>query len=223
MGGYGSSRWGLHDKAVTVEECLVVDVAKVAKGASLVAASGTIHWGREDHPTAESVAYRLRPAGGGAVLTLDYGCGDGGEGVELTIRLESTTPHYGGRRWWGRCSLVVDGKPCGRRVRKLYLPPGARYFGCRGCHGLTYASAQGHDKRADLFRRQPEVLEKLLTKPGGISTGQLGSMLKTLSHHDRDQPASLGEFPLTDPETAVSPRDILLEVQSYFGDLWPVK
>jgi hypothetical protein len=27
-------------------------------------------------------------------------------------------------------------------VRKLFLPPGGRYFGCRRCHRLTYASCQ---------------------------------------------------------------------------------
>ncbi len=31
-------------------------------------------------------------------------------------------------------------------VNKLYLPPGARYFGCRHCHGLVY-------------RREPDPLE----------------------------------------------------------------
>jgi hypothetical protein len=30
----------------------------------------------------------------------------------------------------------------GRRVGKLYLPDGARYFGCRRCHDLTDTSTQ---------------------------------------------------------------------------------
>lgn len=34
------------------------------------------------------------------------------------------------------------GVRCGRRVRKLYLPPGGRYFGCRHCYRLTYTSCQ---------------------------------------------------------------------------------
>ncbi len=37
--------------------------------------------------------------------------------------------------------------PCERRVGKLWLPPGAIYFGCRHCYGLTYRSCQESHKR----------------------------------------------------------------------------
>ncbi len=36
------------------------------------------------------------------------------------------------------------GRRCGRRVGKLYLPPGEAYFACRECHQLTYQSQQEH-------------------------------------------------------------------------------
>ena len=49
--------------------------------------------------------------------------------------------------------------PCGRRVGKLYLAPSGHYFGCRHCHELTYRSAQEHDQRTDLFRRNPMALQ----------------------------------------------------------------
>ena len=52
------------------------------------------------------------------------------------VRLVSTRPNYGGRRWWFVCPLV------GRRVAKLYLPPGARLFGSGDAYGLTYAFCQ---------------------------------------------------------------------------------
>jgi hypothetical protein len=45
-------------------------------------------------------------------------------------------------RWWFVCPLILGGVPCGRRVGKLHLPPQGRYFGCRRCHGLTYASCR---------------------------------------------------------------------------------
>jgi hypothetical protein len=35
-----------------------------------------------------------------------------------------------------------NGRECGRRVGKLYLPPRARDFGCRRCHNLIYRSSQ---------------------------------------------------------------------------------
>jgi hypothetical protein len=49
--------------------------------------------------------------------------------------------------------LVVGGRPCGRRVGKLHLPPHGRYFGCRHCHDLTYASCQESHKFDRAFRR----------------------------------------------------------------------
>jgi hypothetical protein len=40
------------------------------------------------------------------------------------------------------CPLITNGEAGGARVKKLYLPPGARHFGCRGCYHLTYTSCQ---------------------------------------------------------------------------------
>jgi hypothetical protein len=51
-------------------------------------------------------------------------------------RLETTEPHFGGVRWWFSCPQ------CGKRCKKLYLPPGQWEIGCRLCHNLTYRSAQ---------------------------------------------------------------------------------
>jgi hypothetical protein len=41
---------------------------------------------------------------------------------------------------------VLRDVAAGRRVGKLYLPPGARYFGCRLCYDLTYTSCQESHK-----------------------------------------------------------------------------
>ncbi|MBW3599539.1 MAG: hypothetical protein KY475_19980 [Planctomycetes bacterium] len=51
----------------------------------------------------------------------------------------------------GRWSLVVRGVACQRRAGKLYLPPGAKYFGCRTCHDLTYRSSQEAHQAERLF------------------------------------------------------------------------
>ena len=39
-----------------------------------------------------------------------------------------------------------------RRVAKLYLPPGERYFGSRDGYGLTYTSCQESGQFRGLFR-----------------------------------------------------------------------
>jgi hypothetical protein len=58
--------------------------------------------------------------------------------MDYRVRLMAMQPNYGGRRWWFLCPLARnDGGPP-RRVAKLYLPPGGRYFGSRDAYGLTY-------------------------------------------------------------------------------------
>jgi hypothetical protein len=75
-----------------------------------------------------------------------------GDPVDYKIRLVTTNPNYGGLRWWFICPIVrFDGGPP-RRVEKLYLPCGAKYFGSRGAYGLTYTSCQESGKFNRLYR-----------------------------------------------------------------------
>src|SRR5262245_13691493 len=149
MGGVLSSRWGWHTKRQTVEESRALDLAEVARKTTLNAwSSGRVSWSHGDKEVA-SISYTVGREDGARVLTLEYTVTGTGERVTIPIRLEATRPCFGGLRWWGRC-------PCGRRVGKLYLPDGATRFACRHCHGLTYASCQRHDKRADALRRDPD-------------------------------------------------------------------
>lgn len=77
-----------------------------------------------------------------------------GEGPETAqyLPLTFTEPNYGGRRWW----MICDGK----RVAKLYLPPGGSSFGTREAWGLTYAS-QRADNVSRAFSRLNRVQQKL--------------------------------------------------------------
>jgi hypothetical protein len=72
---------------------------------------------------------------------------------ELSHRLDDEKTSRRWPRWWFVCPLVVNGRPCNRRVGKLYLPGASRYFGCRHCYDLTYTSCQEHDKRVDRLRK----------------------------------------------------------------------
>ena len=52
-----------------------------------------------------------------------------------------TTPcNYGRVRYWFQCLVYNQGVYCGRRVGKLYLGSGSKYFACRHCCNLTYLS-----------------------------------------------------------------------------------
>jgi hypothetical protein len=79
---------------------------------------------------------------------------DGGRReISQYVPLEMTEPHFGGRRWWMSCPS------CGRRVSKIYLPPGGDTFACRNDWRLVYES-QRRDSvsreiaRLDRIRRQ---------------------------------------------------------------------
>jgi hypothetical protein len=68
-----------------------------------------------------------------------------------------------------------------RRVGKLYLPPGERYFGCRCCHRLTYRSVQEHDKRVDWLRKHPEELAAIVADPkANLSDSRLLLAIKAI-------------------------------------------
>jgi hypothetical protein len=89
-----------------------------------------------------AVSYAVAWGTAGPILTLHYHCWWDDEDVQIPIRLQTTPTQFGGERWWFSCPLLLDGVPCKRRVGKLYLPPGVKYFGCRLCHDLTYRSSQ---------------------------------------------------------------------------------
>ncbi|MGA8215918.1 MAG: hypothetical protein WB799_20160 [Candidatus Sulfotelmatobacter sp.] len=84
---------------------------------------------------------------------------------ESLIPITTTPSHLGGKRHWFKCPIVRDGKTCGRRVGRLYLPPGAPAFGCRHCHNLTYRSAREHNKRKGALARNAFVTAGGVRKP----------------------------------------------------------
>jgi hypothetical protein len=108
--------------------------------------AGKIYW-KQDGST-PSINFAVTCADGSAVITLTYLCGT--EDVRIPLRLVRKASRFGSDKWWFRCPLIVEGVVCGRSVGKLYLPPGAKYFGCRHCHKLSYRSSQQahRDERA---------------------------------------------------------------------------
>jgi hypothetical protein len=89
------------------------------------------------------------------------------------VFLTTTRPRFGGLRWWFLCPLTVNGRPCNRRVGKLYLPPSGRYFGCRHCYDLTYTSCQESRKYDGLYRllaremgEDPVAIKRLMRRLG---------------------------------------------------------
>ena len=155
MGGYGSGQ--RYNRKTTVEECWALDAARLAKQGAIPADRGVGYLWWTNSRTGErtlTVEYYVDELGdGGAILNLYSTLDSRGNKLEIKepVSLVTTRPQFGGVRWWFICPLSVNGVPCERRVRKLYLPPSTKYFGCRHCYRLTYQSVQEHDKRVDHY------------------------------------------------------------------------
>jgi hypothetical protein len=142
MGGSGSGwQWG---KNLTVEDGLSLSLTALMKKKAVVPGSwtrGSWAWsyeGCEPHARIRHEANLIDPDAAWVRLTYTAS----GHPMDYPVRLVTTRPTYGGRRWWFLCPLVrKDGGPP-RRAAKLYLPPGGRYFGSRDAYGLTYRSCQ---------------------------------------------------------------------------------
>jgi len=154
MGGYGSTRWEYHQKKRLVEDCLHLDILKLSEQ-GLISGSythGTSVWENLSGGRDASIEFEIFPVDYlSKIMRFNYTAeSDGNEQkIQYDCRLVSTKAFIGGFRWWFTCPLIINGIHCNRRVRKLYLPPGEIYFGCRHCHNLTYRSSQSHNKQVD--------------------------------------------------------------------------
>jgi hypothetical protein len=111
---------------VTVEQCKSIGVAELlGRGRP----AGSLRWSRGGR-----LDYRAIPDRGMVVLV--YNDGPGAADEVQGVRLATTSPHFGGRRWWFLCPR------CAARVAVLYRRPRQAGFACRACHDLTYESAQ---------------------------------------------------------------------------------
>ena len=149
---------------MTVEDCLALDVS-ILKGRFKLdrPVRGTYRWPRANDAD-PAIDYRVvHVSANGRALGLRYFIGTSRTPVEYTVQTTTTPCNFGRLRYWFVCPLVRNGIPCLKRAKKLYLAPGARYFGCRTCYDLTYRSAQQHDKHVDALLRLPaEELRKVL-------------------------------------------------------------
>ena len=149
MGGLGSGRWGGHRRQSSVEETPCLDLSDSqwkealrlprTSGAAVLTVTGT-------GMPARSIEFELGPTGpdGSRRLALDF-CDSIGSNQVVTlkrVRAGFTS------RWLALCPRF-----CRRRVRKLYFVPVRPEVACWRCAGVTYRSAQQHDRRVDLARR----------------------------------------------------------------------
>jgi hypothetical protein len=148
MGGSGSGRWYRLGSKTTVEDSHWFGISEF-RDRLYSHYAATITWSRAGTVTG-SIGYFVTWDDDRPTVTLQYRWRNE-EDIRIPIALQATYPALGGKRWWFTCPLIVNGVACNRRVGKLYLPAGARYFGCRRCHNLTYESSQDAHKTERLF------------------------------------------------------------------------
>jgi hypothetical protein len=156
MGGYGSGRQGGRP---TVESACRFDIDTLVRAGAIKPGKyveGSLKLPSYDDELAiefESSATNPR----NSWLRLQYAVRDCWTGeqyqIDDKIYLTASRPRFGGQRWWFICPNE------NRRVRKLYLPLGARRFRSRHAYRLAYASQREtvHDRamrRADKLRRR---------------------------------------------------------------------
>lgn len=150
MGGYGSGRKFGADCA---DDYRSIDVRRWQRDDLLESnQSFTWQWSRNDEPIAViNVKVETEQ------VRLSYNCrryGDKWEQLDYPVRLQTTSCHYGGERYWFTCPAVG----CGRRVALLYLAD--KYFACRHCYKLAYrCQRETADDRAS--RRADKIRDKL--------------------------------------------------------------
>lgn len=179
MGGLGSTRWNLHSKKNTVEDCHVLSVFNLRREDVIESETRKFgHWMWSNAVTGErkaEIGFEINTIEEASYFRVYYTTTSwSGEKNELDyqILLDRTACHYGGVRWWFICPLSVNGRFCGRRVGKLYFAPKGLYFGCRHCYDLTYKSSQENDKRVNALKRlsSMDILQ-------GIHSGDIDLMI----------------------------------------------
>lgn len=183
MGGYGSGRWGYHSKKDTVEDCRTLDIRELRREGFLQRGqvfSGTSRWSNWQGKETASLGWTTTGSDIRLCYTIHWRDREA-EKIDYRVPVVWTPCNFGGQRPW----FVCPGRGCGRRVTKLYLPPGAaKYYLCRHCYDLSYRSRQEYDKRAALLTRYPEALFAMI-RGKQASAGNLLLALKAFDQLDR--------------------------------------
>lgn len=162
MGGIGSGRIAGTSGKWTVEDCRCLGLDSMVRHGLLdpgSAGRGNIRWTRPwSNRPPWSASYVIQRQEG--VLLLQHPALADDSMLSYRLKLSRTTLPWGGQRWWMHCGLMRGSHACGRRVAKLYLPPGCQYFGCRECHNLTYSSCRESGQPNFIHRRVAEDLNQ---------------------------------------------------------------
>jgi hypothetical protein len=160
MGGRGSGRQATYNGKDVTEDSIPLDIRKLARSGLLVSGrSFSWQWTVNDCKVA-AITIRVSEQ----AVQLCYQKRGTGEVIDQWVQLQSTPCRFGAIRQWFTCPS------CSRRVAVLYGP--GKYFACRSCYGLGYASQK--EGLGDRSSRQADKIRKRLKWQAGILNGEGG-------------------------------------------------
>ncbi len=158
MGGRGSGRRSSYGGRPETNDAMPLDIRKIARTGLLIPGrSFGWQWTVNDRPVA-SIRIRVDRES----LVLSYRMKSTGDVVEQRVQTQTTPCNLGGQRHWLTCPR------CSKRVAVLYAP--GRYFACRHCGGLGYATQK--EGAGDRAATRADKLRKRLGWEAGILNGQ---------------------------------------------------
>ena len=152
MGGRESTRWRGYRRRRLVEDALCLDLLhpKWKEILCLQRANGTIEWLDQRSVVPSGwLDFHLNPIEGDGTRLLVLDSHRDPDRPTQPVVLEPVQVGFG-QRWHARCP-----GDCRRRARKLYIVTGELAVACWRCSELQYSSAQRHDHRVDLCRKDP--------------------------------------------------------------------
>lgn len=151
------------DKKDTVEDCRSVSISFLKKHGYFdepCCMSGAISWTNYRGEETNSIGILVSTLDNENYVRFQYTSTRRATGektsYDYNVKLTTTPCNFGGVRYWFICPLGKNGVYCGRRAAKLYCPPGAKYYGCRHCYGLSYESR--NETRSGMFAAYGGVL-----------------------------------------------------------------
>ena len=193
MGGYGSGRQGgrpTADASLRIDLAWLLRTGRVRENQHLV---GTLQWTCGGHNSG-SISYQaIMHEPDRERLNLSYTNTRQGERRDerQTVYLTHTVPNYGGKRWWMLCPVN------GRRVGKLYLPPGGDIFASRQAWRL------GYQCQRDAVRDRPFERLFRLQKKMGCTQGWEQPIFKPKGMWQRTWQRHLAEYRKLDRQCAI--------------------
>jgi hypothetical protein len=157
MGGRGGGRHSSYCGKPVTNDSMPLDIRSVARKGLLVPGNSfSWQWLVNERQVAGiSIRVDLQS------MVLSYRMKSTGQVIEQRVQTQTSPCHMGGARQWFTCPR------CSKRVAVLYAP--GRYFACRQCGGLAYATQ--NERGGDRATSQADKIRKRLGWPAGILHG----------------------------------------------------